>query len=83
LGVLLESGLVGFFIFISMFIIMTYIALTDRNLIYLLFILIMLMFFVFESVLYRLAGVTFFSLFSFLLIHFNNNAKPVTTKIKS
>jgi O-antigen ligase len=83
LGVLLESGLVGFFIFISMFIIMTYIAFTDRNLIYLFFILIMLMFFVFESVLYRLAGVTFFSLFSFLLIHCNNNAKPVTTKIES
>jgi O-antigen ligase len=83
LGVLLESGIIGFLIFISVFMIMFYIALSERNLLYILFILMIFMFFLFESVLYRLAGVTFFSLFSFLLMHYGNNSKPILAKLKS
>ncbi|HKK41195.1 MAG TPA: O-antigen ligase family protein, partial [Bacteroidales bacterium] len=70
LGVLLESGLVGLAVFLSIFIVMLLIAIRERNLLYLLFIVISVIFFSFESVLYRLAGVTFFSLFSFVLLHY-------------
>jgi hypothetical protein len=69
LEVLLGSGIIGFSIFISILGLMSYIAFRDRNLIYGLFILMMLIFFMFESILNRIAGVTFFSLFSFLLLH--------------
>jgi O-antigen ligase len=69
LEVLLENGIIGFVIFISIFICMLYIAFSDKNLLYGFFIIMMVIFFMFETVLYRLAGVTFFSLFSFLLIH--------------
>lgn len=81
--VLLESGIIGLLVFLAIFTTMTYIALSERNLLYLLFIVMMLMFFVFESVLYRLAGVTFFSLFSFLLKHSGNNEKSVPADCKS
>jgi len=67
--VLLEGGLVSFSIFIFMLGFMIFIALNEKNLLYGLFILIMLVFFIFETVLYRLAGVAFFSLFSFMLLH--------------
>ncbi|MGA2406184.1 MAG: O-antigen ligase family protein [Bacteroidales bacterium] len=71
LEVLLENGIIGLGFFISMFICMFYIVLSDKNLLYGLFIMILFMFFMFETVLYRLAGVSFFSLFSFLLIYIN------------
>jgi O-antigen ligase len=70
LEVLLEDGIIGSIIFISIFISMFYIAFSDKNLLYIMFILMTLMFFMFETVLYRLAGVSFFSLFSFLLIYY-------------
>jgi O-antigen ligase len=73
LEVLLENGIIGLVIFCSIFICMFYIAISDKNLLYGLFILMVFMFFLFETVLYRLAGVTFFSLFSFLLIYNNIN----------
>ena len=69
LEVLLENGIIGLIIFISIFVCMFYIAFSDKNLLYIIFILMTLMFFMFETVLYRLAGVSFFSLFSFILIH--------------
>jgi O-antigen ligase len=69
LEVLLENGIIGLIIFISIFVCMFYIAFSNKNLLYIMFILMTLMFFMFETVLYRLAGVSFFSLFSFLLIH--------------
>jgi O-antigen ligase len=71
LEILLESGLVGIFIFFSIVLTMFSIAYFDRNILYGVFIIMIVLFFLFESVLYRLAGVTFFSLFSFLLIHIN------------
>jgi O-antigen ligase len=71
LEVLLENGIVGVTIFISIFLCMFYIAYIDKSLLYGFFILMIILFFMFETVLYRLAGVSFFSLFSFLLLHLN------------
>jgi O-antigen ligase len=73
LEVLLASGIIGFFVFISIPGLMLYIAFREKNLLYLLFILMMLIFFMFESMLNRIAGVTFFSLFSFLLVHLKSD----------
>jgi O-antigen ligase len=67
--VLLENGIIGLLIFLSLLILMMYIAVSDRNLIYGIFLAIILLFFLFETVLYRLAGVSFFALFSFLLLY--------------
>jgi O-antigen ligase len=69
LEVLLENGIIGLIIFLSIFSTMIYIAFRTNNLLYLVFIIMILMFFFFETVLYRLAGVSFFSLFSFLLLY--------------
>ena len=73
LEVLVEDGIIGLIVFISIFFCMTYIAVTENNLLYGIYILMMFMFFLFETVLYRLAGVSFFSLFAFLLIHVKEN----------
>lgn len=71
--VLLENGLIGLILFFSLFGMMLYISISERNLIYMMFILIVLFSFLFESMLNRLAGVSFFALFSFLLVHVNRN----------
>lgn len=76
LETMLESGLVGFLLFISVFATMSYIAVSERNILYGYYILIVLLFFMFETVLYRLAGITFFSIFSFLLLYYNNSTRP-------
>lgn len=73
LEVLLENGIIGLVLFISMFICMFYIAFSDKNLLYGMFILMLFMFFLFETILYRLAGVSFFSLFSCLLLYIPKN----------
>ena len=72
LGVLLGTGLIGFLIFFSIILFMIYMAVSKRNLLYGLFLLIIMIFFMFESILNRIAGVTFFALFSFLLLHVNS-----------
>lgn len=82
LDVLLENGIIGFVLFLSIFLCMFYIALSDKNLLYGLFILMMFMFFLFETILYRLAGVSFFSLFSFLLIHIKLDKQTVPVNIQ-
>jgi O-antigen ligase len=69
LEVLVENGIIGVILILSIFIYMAWIAYTGKNLIYGLFIMIVFIFFQFESMLYRFAGVSFFSLFSFLLMH--------------
>jgi len=69
LEVLLENGIIGLIIFLSIFVYMSYLALSRRNILLGAFIIMMLIFFMFESMLNRLAGVTFFALFSFLLLH--------------
>jgi len=80
LEVLLENGIIGLFIFIALFGVMVHIAITDKNLLFGIFIAMIFLFFLFETALYRLAGVSFFSLFSFLLIHVNDDKKKTLTK---
>jgi O-antigen ligase len=78
LEVLLENGFIGLMLFISIFGIMFYIAVKEANLIYLMFIFIVLISFTFETMLNRLAGVSFFSLFSFLLLNPNTASNPTS-----
>lgn len=69
LEILLENGLIGliFFLFILGYI--CNIAISQQNLLLGLFIIMMAIFFMFETMLNRLAGITFFPFFSFLLLH--------------
>jgi O-antigen ligase len=77
LEVLLGTGLIGFLIFISILSYMVYLLILKNNLVFGLYISIMLIFFLFESILNRIAGVTFFSLFTFLLLYLeDNNTEP-------
>jgi O-antigen ligase len=71
LEVLLGMGLVGFLIFISILADIVYLAVKKKNLLYVYFIIIILIYCLFESILNRIAGITFFSLFSFLLLFSN------------
>ena len=66
--IFLENGIIGLILFLTIIGTMIYIAITDKNLLYGVFIIMMVVFFMFETILYRLAGVAFFSLFSFLLL---------------
>jgi len=74
LEILLGTGLIGLLIFAWIISYMVYIAIKRRNLIFGLFLLIVLIFFLFESILNRIAGVTFFSLFSFLLLQMEDRS---------
>jgi O-antigen ligase len=73
LEVLLENGIIGLMFFLAILGCMLMIMLNEKNLLYGLFIFMMIVFFIFETVLYRFAGITFFSLFSFLLLHIPKN----------
>ncbi len=73
--ILLESGIIGLIIFLSFQIYMIYIAISDRNLIYGLFIVMSIVFFSFETILNRLAGITFYPFFSFFLIYLEDKKK--------
>lgn len=77
LEVILENGLIGLTLFLSIFAVMAYISIKEDNLIYLMFIMIVFFSFLFETMLNRLAGVSFFSLFSFLLIYSGINKQKV------
>lgn len=68
LEILLENGFVGLMIFLGILTYMAYTSIAEKNYIFMTFILMMFIFFLFESMLNRLAGVTFFSLFTFVLI---------------
>jgi O-antigen ligase len=72
LEILLENGLIGLILFLTILSYMSYLAIYQHNLLSGLFIIMMVIFFMFETVLNRLAGITFFPLFSFLLIHFKS-----------
>jgi O-antigen ligase len=65
---IIENGLAAIVILVLMFSVMFYIAFKEKNMLYLMFLLIVIISFLFETMLNRLAGVTFFSLFSFLLL---------------
>ena len=69
LEILLENGLIGLLLFTAMICAMIFAAISQKNLLYGIFLLSMLIFFLFETVLNRLPGVSFFSLFSFLLLY--------------
>ena len=73
--ILLENGIIGLVLFLILLGYMIYIAISQGNLIYGLFILMMIIFFFFETVLNRIAGVTFFPLFAFLLIYLKSPQK--------
>jgi O-antigen ligase len=72
LEILLENGIIGLILFFTFIRYMVKISFSEKNLLYGLFILMMVIFFMFETILYRFAGVAFFSLFSFLLLHIHN-----------
>jgi len=72
LEILLENGIVGIALFLSILVSMIYILWTERNLLYGMYVLLIIIFFLFETMLNRLAGVSFFAMFSFLLLHINN-----------
>jgi O-antigen ligase len=69
--ILLEHGLIGLVLFLAMFGVLFYIAVIHRNMILFMFLIIILISFIFETMLNRLGGVSFFALFSFLLLHLN------------
>jgi O-antigen ligase len=71
--ILLENGLIGLIVFFTIVGYMIFISVSERNLLYGMYILLMLIFFFFETILNRLSGVSFFSLFSFLLIYYKEN----------
>ena len=69
LEILLENGIIGLIFFLAILVCMVTIIFFNKNLLYGMFVIMMLVFFMFETILYRLAGVAFFSLFSFLLLY--------------
>lgn len=81
LEILLANGLVGLLIMLSIIGFLVFKAILRRNLLLGLYITVIIIFFLFESILNRIAGVTFFSLFSFLLINFEENNFTAGTNI--
>lgn len=69
LETLLENGIIGLILFLSILVWMFIISLRKNNILYTIFVLICLVFFLFESMLSRLAGISFFAVFSFLFIY--------------
>jgi O-antigen ligase len=80
LEVLLEGGLVGLSLFLLIFGALIYIAISEKNLLLGLFVIMVILFFTFETVLYRLAGVSFFPLFSFLLLYMPGQKTVIVKK---
>jgi O-antigen ligase len=69
LEIILENGLIGLILFLGILVYMAYIAINQHNLLLGMFLVTTVIFFIFETMLNRLAGVSFFALFSFLLIY--------------
>jgi O-antigen ligase len=72
LEILLENGLIGLLFFSVILGFMIYHAFLYNNIVFGLYIITVLIFFIFETMLNRIAGVTFFPLFSFFLFHFSS-----------
>jgi O-antigen ligase len=70
----LENGLIGLAVFLTIIGFIAYISISEKNLILGLFLISMLIFFMFETLLNRHAGIAFFPIFTFLLLHY----KPKT-----
>jgi len=77
--ILIENGIIGLLIFLAIIGYISYIGITEQNILLGLFLIMMIVFFMFETLLNRLSGVTFFPLFTFLLLHY----KQQTLNIKS
>ena len=73
LEILLENGLIGLILFLAILVYMFHIAINQQNILLGLFISSIIIFFIFETMLNRLAGVSFFPLLSFLLIYAETN----------
>lgn len=82
LEIAVESGLIGLLFFLTLMGYMIRTAFKTKNILYSLFLIMIIIFFMFESILYRLAGVTFFALFSFLLIHLDSKS-VIPTDLKT
>lgn len=79
--VLLENGLAGIIIFVSIFAYMFYISYAEKNYMQAIFLILIFIYFMFETMLYRLAGVSFFSLFSFLLLYYRSGFLTIDEEI--
>lgn len=77
LEILMENGIIGLTLFLSILGVMLYIAFSKRNTLYYLFTIMILIFFLFETVMERLQGVSFFALFSFLLLYSRSDKKRI------
>jgi O-antigen ligase len=75
LEILLENGLIGLILFLAIIGYMLFLAINQQNHLMVFFIIITITFFFFETMLNRLAGVSFFSLFSFLLLYYPSQKK--------
>ena len=78
LDIWLETGIVGFLLFFSVFIAVLIFSIRKKSFLLFLFIGIMFINLLFESMLNRFAGVSFFSLFLFLLIIGVNSYKKIS-----
>lgn len=76
LEIWLENGIIGLLIFTGIFFYMLFIAITQKNILLGLFIISTIIFFIFETMMNRLGGISFFSLFSFLLIYSKKENNP-------
>jgi O-antigen ligase len=77
LEILMENGIIGLTIFLTILGAIFYSSFSEKNTIYYLFISMMLIFFLFETVMERLQGISFFALFSFLLIYSGKNSNQL------
>ncbi len=68
LEILLENGIIGLILFLSIMAWIFFISLKKKNILYTIFIITCLIFFLFESMLSRLAGISYFTVFSFLFL---------------
>jgi O-antigen ligase len=75
LELLLENGLIGLILFLVILGYMLFLAINQQNHLMVLFIIMTIIFFLFETMLNRLNGVSFFSLFSFLLLYYPSPKK--------
>jgi O-antigen ligase len=72
--ILAENGIIGLSIFLLIFLNLLYISVREWNLILVMFIIIVFISFMFETMLNRLAGVSFFAYFSLILPNSGNSA---------
>ncbi len=66
--IIIENGLLGLLFFLAIFATIFFIAVKNGDTLYFMFAIIVFVAFMFETMLNRLAGVSFFSLFAFLLL---------------